>query len=143
MSDQTLDATGGCYCGAVRYRASGVRDTVSECHCSLCRSQSGHRYATTGAKTSDIEIDGADNITWFEASSDARRGFCSKCGSHMFWQSASEDHSAILAASLDTPNDLKPGRHIFVADKGAYYTIDDDLPQFADYTTPVKPAPRQ
>jgi hypothetical protein len=63
MGDVLTQATGGCYCGRVRYRASGVSRQVTECHCSQCRKQAGHRYAGTGAKTSDIEIDGAANIT--------------------------------------------------------------------------------
>jgi hypothetical protein len=37
MSDVLQQATGGCYCGRVRYRARGVSRQVTECHCSQCR----------------------------------------------------------------------------------------------------------
>jgi hypothetical protein len=107
MSDQLQLATGGCYCGKVRYRASGVSRQVTECHCSQCRKQAGHRYAGTGAKTSDIEIDGAANITWYRASPEAERGFCSTCGSHLFWKRSTRDYTGILAASLDEPSGLR------------------------------------
>jgi hypothetical protein len=137
MSEDLLEASGGCYCGAVRYRAKAVSREVTECHCSQCRKQAGHRFASTGAKTSDIEIDGADNITWYRASPDAERGFCSTCGSHLFWRMSAEDYTAILAASLDEPSGLRVTKHIFVADKGDYYEIDDDLPRFAGYDTPA------
>jgi hypothetical protein len=139
MSEDLLEASGGCYCGGVRYRAKGVSREVTECHCSQCRKQAGHRYASTGAKTSDIEIDGTANITWYRASPDAKRGFCSTCGSHLFWKHSAEDYTSILAASLDEPSGLRVAKHIFVADKGDYYEIDDGLPQFADYDTPVTP----
>ncbi len=65
MNEDLLDVSGGCYCGGVRYRAKGVKPRVTECHCSQCRKQSGHRYATTGAKTSDMDIAGEDKITWY------------------------------------------------------------------------------
>lgn len=137
MADDLLNVSGGCHCGLVRYRASGVRPTVSECHCAQCRKQAGHRYATTGAKTSDIDIENEGGITWYRASPDAERGFCTACGSHLFWRSSSEDKTAILAASVDEPNSLKMFRHIFVEDKPGYYDIDDGLPRFEGYDRPV------
>jgi hypothetical protein len=136
---ETLPAiTGGCYCGQVRYTARNVRATVSECHCSQCRKQAGHRYATTGGKWSDVTVEtGAGAITWFRSSPEAERGFCSACGSHLFWKASNDDAVAILAASVDEPTGLRMNRHIFVADKGDYYDITDDVPQFTDYTTPA------
>jgi hypothetical protein len=137
MSDILQQATGGCYCGRVRYHARGVSRQVTECHCSQCRKQAGHRYAGTSAKTSDIEIDGAANITWYRASSEAERGFCSTCGSHLFWKSSTGDNIGILGASFDEPSGLRMAKHIFVDDKGDYYDITDGLPQFAGYDRPL------
>jgi hypothetical protein len=137
MNQDLLDVSGGCYCGSVRYRASGVPAQVTECHCSQCRKQSGHRYASTGAKTSDMEIEGADKITWYRASPEAERGFCSVCGSTLFWKCSNEDYTGILAASIDEPNDLEVTKHIFVESKGGYYEISDGLPRFEGYDRPV------
>lgn len=129
MSDPTRSLTGGCYCGEVRYRVRNVRNEVTECHCSQCRKQSGHRYAVVDAKPGDLEIEGADPITWFPASPVAKRGFCSVCGSHLFWWSLEEDDVGILAGSVDEPTGLELVGHIFVRDKGDYYEIADGLPQ--------------
>ncbi len=137
MNEGLLEVSGGCYCGEVRYRARGVKPQVTECHCSQCRKQSGHRFASTGAKTSDMEIEGADKITWYRASPDAERGFCSICGSTLFWRRSDEDYSAILAASIDEPNGLELTKHIFIESKGGYYEITDGLPQFEGYDEPV------
>lgn len=137
MSDDLQAASGGCYCGRVRYRAGGVSRQVIECHCSQCRKQAGHRYASTGAKASDVEIEGAANITWYRASPAAERGFCSTCGSHLFWRPSDEDYIGILAASFDEPSRLSMAKHIFVEDKGDYYEITDGLPQFAGYDKPL------
>lgn len=137
MSDDLQTVSGGCHCGKVRYRASGVGREVTECHCAQCRKQAGHRYASTGTKTSDIEIEGAAHITWYRASPDAERGFCSVCGSHLFWKQSNEDYSGILAASVDEPSGLRLAKHIFVDDKGDYYEITDGLPRFAGYDRPL------
>lgn len=137
MSQKIPELTGGCYCGSVRYRARSVDRDVVECHCSQCRKQSGHRYAGVRVAAGDVDIEGAEGITWFHASPDAGRGFCAKCGSHLFWRGTHDDHMVILAASVDTPDSLRMARHIFVDDKPGYYQIDDGLPQFKDYDTPV------
>ena len=136
MSDEIKDVTGGCYCGKVRYRAGRASSEVTECHCSQCRKQSGHRHASSGTKAGEVEINGAANITWFRASPHAERGFCKTCGSHLFWKSLDDDEMAILAASVDEPTGLRMASHIFVDDKGDYYDINDGLPLFAGSDTP-------
>lgn len=137
MGEDLLEVSGGCYCGAVRFRASDVRPDLTECHCSMCRKQAGHRYAVAEGKTRSLEIEGADTITWFRASPEGERGFCSLCGSTLFWKSSVEDFCAILAAAVDEPNDLRLTKHIFVESKGGYYEITDGLPRFEGYDRPV------
>ena len=133
MTEALSDVSGGCHCGAVRYRATGVDPRVTECHCSQCRKQSGHRYAFVEAKTSSLEIAGADKLTWYRASPVGERGFCAVCGSTLFWKSSTEDFTALLAASLDEPDGLVMAKHIFAESKAGYYHIDDGLPQYIGY----------
>ena len=59
-----------------------------------------------------------------------RRGFCANCGASLFLQPDDEERTAVGAGTLDTPNGLKTMRHIYVADKGDYYSIADNIPQF-------------
>ena len=139
MSGNTMDIGGGCYCGEIRYRATGVGTALVERHCSQCRKQSGHRYATALTRAADVEIDGAEALAWFRASSAAERGFCAACGSHLFWRSLEDDGMAILAASIDDASAFAIERHIFVDDKGGYYEIDDGPPRFAGYDRPLPP----
>ena len=124
---------GSCLCGTVRYTVSGELRAVTYCHCSQCRKQTGLYYATTAAADSDLVIEGGENITWFAASQHARRGFCGTCGSALFWKMESAPHTAILAGSLDGKTKLKGERHIFCADMGDYYTLNDDLPKLDAY----------
>ena len=127
---ETQIRTGGCYCGAVSYEVIGAMRSVAACHCKQCRKQSGHYFAATNAKKSAVTIKGEENITIYRASDMASRHFCSTCGSALFWIADDHDEMSILAGTLNEPTGLKLDRHIFCADKGDYYELDDGLPQY-------------
>lgn len=123
--------SGACLCGAVRFKTRGDLRPLVYCHCSQCRKQTGHYYAATNVRTDKLDIEGADAITWYAASAQALRGFCRSCGSALFWQENGSEWISIMAGLFDAPTGLVGGCHIFVADKGDYYEIDDALPRFA------------
>lgn len=127
----TEENTGSCNCGAVRFRTRGTLREVIACHCSQCRKQTGLYYAATNVLDSELELEGAGNITWYRSSPQARRGFCRTCGSALFWKRDGDDYTSIMAGAFDTPTGLAFGVHIFCADKGDFYEINDELPQFA------------
>lgn len=124
MSDQH----GGCLCGAVRYRVTGPLRPVVACHCQQCRKTSGHHVAATSALREDLVVEG--QVTWYQSSPLARRGFCGTCGSNLFWDGPGVNIS-IFAGTLDGPTGLRLAGHIFCADKGDYYSVDDGLPHYA------------
>jgi len=123
--------TGSCLCGAVTYKTTGPMREVVFCHCSQCRKQTGLYYASTNVSDEHIVIAGGENISWYHSSPKGRRGFCKHCGSALFWKYEGVGEISIQAGSLDQPTDLTPGYHIFCADKGDFYEINDGLPQFA------------
>jgi len=121
---------GGCVCGAVRY--SVVNDEarpmrgIFACHCVECRRQSGHYVAATAASEDALTVTGGDNLTWFAASPEAKRG------SLLVWKADGRSSTSIMAGSLDGATGLMIDRHIFAAEKGDYYTIDNDRPVYED-----------
>ncbi|WP_085806329.1 GFA family protein [Roseovarius albus] len=117
---------GQCLCGAVSYEVEGKPQGASVCHCSQCRRQSGHLWASAYVLEDLITIKGP--VRWFEASEEARRGFCPKCGSSLFWQAHDEDTISFSLGSLNDDSEIKLQKHIFVASKGDYYDIADGLP---------------
>ncbi len=121
--------TGSCLCGSVTIKVQGDLGQPDACHCSQCRKQSGHIWASSDVLKSDLAIEGAENLTWFAASEKIRRGFCSKCGSFLFWDRIGGEKIAIAMGCLDSPTHTKLAHHIFVADKGDYYEIADGVPQ--------------
>lgn len=135
MTDQQF---GACLCGRVRFMTKGPLRGVVYCHCGQCRKQTGHYLAATDVRDENIVIEGGDNLTWFAASEHAQRGFCKSCGSIMFWKRNGSDKVSVTAGVFTEPTGLVSECHIFVADKGDYYDITDDLPQF-ERSTPKIP----
>lgn len=124
------EKTGHCLCGAVRFRTRGQLREVIACHCSQCRRQTGLFYAATNVSLDRLDVEGMDEVSWYRASDAARRGFCRTCGSALFWQADGADYMSIMAGAFDQPSGLTIGYHIFCADKGDFYEINDDRPQY-------------
>ena len=91
--------TGSCLCGAVTYQVTGEAGRPAACHCTQCRKQSGHYWASGWCKDSDIAI--AGEVRWFAASDTAKRGFCPTCGSFLFWKAHAEPWISFSMGSLD------------------------------------------
>lgn len=125
-------ASGRCLCGAVAFEVSGELRPVIYCHCEQCRRSSGHYVAATACRCEELHIEGEESVSWYRSSPSAERGFCARCGSGLFWRPAHGEYMGIWAGTIDTPNELRAARHIFVDNKPDYYRIDDDLPQFAE-----------
>ena len=105
-------ATGGCLCGAVRYRLNAPLRHVSACHCGQCLRWHGHVGAYTAAPREAFELlaggdDGA--LAWYRSSSAARRGFCRRCGSTLSYEGdrwPSEFH--VHVGAMDDPEAFPP-----------------------------------
>jgi hypothetical protein len=121
--------TGRCNCGAVSFRAKGPFRSAKACHCKSCRRQSSHFLAATQIDRRDLQVDGGENLSWYAATEHARRGFCSICGTHLFWEQPGSGRISILMGCVDEPTGIRLADHIFVAEKGDYYEITDGLPQ--------------
>ena len=123
---------GACLCGAVSYSINGALRPVVACHCSQCRKTSGHFVAATEVGDETLEIrDPEGALRWYRSSPSARRGFCSGCGSSLFWKRDDKDRTSIMAGTLTGDTGLTVEAHIYTADKGDYYTLDTDIPHFA------------
>jgi hypothetical protein len=92
----------------------------------------GHVMAATGARHADFRLLSERMLGWFASSAEARRGFCTQCGSTLFWQGEGRDYVSIAAGTLDDSSGLQIACHIFTADKGGYYEIADSAPQVRD-----------
>ena len=78
-----------------------------------------------------MTIQGSENVKWYQTEN-VQRGFCSTCGSSLFWDPIEKDWIAISMGAFDGPTHTKLEKHIFTATQGDYYEITDGLPQIAD-----------
>lgn len=120
--------TGQCLCGAVTFRAQGLRD-IWFCHCRQCRKVTGHFLAACRTEKDRVDLEG--ELNWLPHSGSSELGRCADCGSPMLWRQQGSPTVSVIAGSLDDTHGLAPRGHIFTAETGDYYTIGDDLPQWA------------
>nr|CAS02541.1 putative integron gene cassette protein [uncultured bacterium] len=130
-SAMPITHSGSCMRGRVKFNVTGPLNPPDACHCVQCRKQSGHYFASTNVLRSSLTVSGQDNITWHHSSEKVRRGFCSTCGSNLFWDPPARDWISIGMGAFDSPTDTELEIHVFVAEKGDYYQITDGLPQNA------------
>ncbi|MGB5760060.1 MAG: GFA family protein [Acidimicrobiales bacterium] len=123
---------GGCQCGGVRWLSSGPLRPVSDCHCEPCRRFSGHHMAATATDIANLTFLTTDTLTWYESAPDVQYGFCSTCGSSLFWRSADEPwHLSITAGSIDPPTGLRTDTALFMDEHGDYHQpqpVDEAFP---------------
>jgi len=113
QTEGTAAASGGCLCGAVRFEIRGPLRQVTTCHCAMCRRSTTSVGAYTACAPEHLETSGR-KLKWFKSSPMARRGFCSVCGSQLFWAPSDGRRVSVSAGSLDDPSRLTWGEHIFV-----------------------------
>jgi hypothetical protein len=107
---------------------------VTACHCSQCAKTTGHYFAAVGCATQDFVLDAQDTLRWYRSSEAAERGFCSRCGSNLFWRSVGGSKTTMTAGTLDRPTGLRMKYHIFCDSRSDYYDLADGLPQYREWS---------
>ena len=132
MSTETLK--GGCQCGAVRYEIAGARVVVAICHCTMCR-RANAAPAVAWAMFQEAQVtftQGAPAI--YASSSEARRGFCSTCGTQI---SFTADYIPglidLTVGSFDHPEALPPALQYWDSKRLPWLKRDEALPHHAEF----------
>lgn len=100
--------TGGCLCGAVRYRVDGEPTHVGRCHCTDCRKESGSAFTVYAQWPRDrFELHGAC------ATYDGR-SFCPRCGSRLGCFDHEDDVEIRIGSLDEAPFRLTPEAEIWV-----------------------------
>ncbi|MGX1306405.1 hypothetical protein AB7M35_001125 [Amorphus suaedae] len=131
---ESVDLTGGCLCGAVRFRCSAQPEIVGDCFCIDCRKSSGTAHCTHVMVSADaLEVSG--DVTFYERAADSgnmvRRGFCGTCGSPLYSTNAGIPHLAFLRASaLDDPDLVAPQMTVYASRAPGWAHVDRSRPVF-------------
>lgn len=132
MNDKVIRA-GGCLCGAVRFEVSVPEPKYSVCHCGMCRKWSAGPFMAVHCpgKATFTKDEG---LAWYKGSEWAERGFCSRCGTSLFWRLAAEPDKEIIVSveAFDEAADMTLDRHIYVDAKPKRYDFADSQPRVTE-----------
>lgn len=138
---ETKQRQGGCLCGAVTFTAKRSADTVSACHCTMCRKWGGGPFMEIDCGTG-VEFTGAENISIFNSSDWAERGFCSRCGTHLFYRLKEGQRHMMPVGLFEGGEDLSFTKQVFIDEKPTYYKFSNDTKEmtgeelFASFASP-------
>jgi hypothetical protein len=119
----TIQHSGSCLCGAVRFEIEGQFERFYLCHCAHCRKDSGSAHAANlFSSTARLKwVSGQDKVAQFKlASTQHSRSFCSICGSALPNIQLNGALLVVPAGSLNTEVGLRPDAHIFVSSRAGW-----------------------
>lgn len=123
MSELTVE--GRCLCGAVKITATPAKPHIEACHCDMCRRWGG--IAFMGVQCGpNASFEGEEHITRYKSSEWAERGFCSKCGTNLFYLFTPANNYSFPAGLFDDLGDMELTEEIFVDEQPPYYTFAQD-----------------
>ncbi len=118
--EETTERRGHCLCGEVRFTAKKASSHVGACHCKMCRRWGGGPFMEINCGTA-IEFEGKDNISVFDSSEWAERGFCRNCGTHLFYRIKETNRHVMPVGLFEDEAGLTFEDQVFIDEKPAYY----------------------
>ena len=131
------ERTGGCSCGAVRYRLTSEPLIVHCCHCLNCQRQTGSAFVLNVI----IEANRVELIEGESVAVDAPRDDgstqpiyrCPTCQVAVYSVYGKSKALFVRGGTLDEPRSLKPDVHIFVRSKVDWVTLPEGVPAFEEF----------
>jgi hypothetical protein len=128
---------GSCLCGGVRFELEPPTRFCAHCHCSICRRAHGAPLVTwAGVPHDKFRISaGRELLGSYASSPEAKRSFCSRCGSSLLFESSrwpAEVHVAV--ANIDSKLDRPVSAHVFFDDRADWFELDAPLVRLGGIT---------
>ena len=124
MSDTKI-SKGHCLCGKVKVTAPNISSKVWACHCGMCRRWGGGSLLSTDCGTS-VSFEGEENISVYDSSDWAERGFCKNCGSHLFYRVKENKQCFIPVGIFDGDESFVLDLQVFIDEKPEYYCFSNE-----------------
>ncbi len=116
---------GKCLCGSVELEVEFTSSEVATCHCSMCRNwMGGPMFAIDCADS--VRISDETSVTRYASSEWAERGFCNKCGTHLFYYLLPANQYHIPVGLLQTDETFVFTHQIFIDEKPKYYEFKNE-----------------
>jgi hypothetical protein len=128
MTDTSDTYSGGCQCGAVRFRADGAPTKIGICHCRMCQKAIGSPFGV-------YAVVPLERFTWtrgapasWKSSSRAWRDFCATCGTPLAYCPDGGTTIELQTAVFDRHRELPPTYEVGTESKLAWLATLPDLP---------------
>ncbi len=121
MSDH-IEGKGSCLCGETCFTAPKISTKAGACHCGMCRKWAGGPLMAVDCGT-DVSFDDAANISVYNSSDWAERGFCKKCGSHLFYRLKESGQYIMPIGLFDEDEKFSFDHQVFIDEKPSYYSF--------------------
>lgn len=133
--------TGGCACGAVRYKCSAAPLLVWKCHCRTCQQATGSAFNLNVIVLASALTFTKGEPTYYVVTggsgSNLYRGFCPMCGSPLGGKGDTfPGMRGVSGASLDDPSELEPVADIWTASAQPWDYLDPQTPKYEKQPTP-------
>lgn len=129
MSDNTFAGNGACMCGKVTYKAT-LKEGAGACHCGTCRQWSSGPFMAVHA-AGDVSFEGEQHIRRYSSSQWAERGFCTHCGSNLFYYLLPRDglpdgEYIFSAGTVSDQSSLLFDNEVFIEHAPGWYQFADE-----------------
>jgi len=122
-----MTLSGGCQCGAVRFRAEGEPGRSSLCWCRMCQKAFGGPFGAL------VTVNVAA-LTWtrgeravFQSSDAVKRGFCAACGTPLTYE-YSDEKIDLAVFAFDDPSAVEPVVQLAIENRPAWMEHLADVP---------------
>lgn len=135
--------TGGCLCGAIRYRLSAEAVISRICWCRNCQYIASNGTANAIFPSGSIEISGSprEHVGVADSGNQVRRRFCANCGTHLFSDSSGRAGLTVVRlGTLDDPSSIRPVGNIWTASAPRWACLDPALTASERAPPPQPPA---
>ena len=127
--------TGGCACGAIRYKCSAEPVIAYNCHCHACQRATGSAFLAMlwvpGASLTLTKGDPQYHTETADSGNTLSRGFCAKCGAPVCANASRlPEYVSLIATSLDDPTLFQPMADYWIGSAQPWDYMNPELPKF-------------
>lgn len=119
------NVSGQCLCGSVKVSVNNASNEIGACHCDMCRKWSGGPFLGIDCKQ-EVTFTGEEFVSSYASSEWAQRGFCRKCGTHLFYKFLQANQYIMPVGLFDSQQDYVFDHQIFIDEKPNYYCFSND-----------------
>ncbi len=84
--------------------------------------------AATATETDSLHFEANDTLRWYDSTDTVQYGFCSVCGSTLFWRAADKPgHISVAAGTLNPPTGLHTTLALFGDEASDYHRLDPSI----------------